>query len=177
MLRYLKGQRFQINPTSLAILQRALFLVATASGLRASQLHGLVRHPSWLVFTPDGRCAILAPSLKLLAKNESQGHNLLPLILSAWVCEGSHYALCPVEAVRRYLAVTEDRTPKHLFVWPNTLKPLSCLQVSRVLCGVIEAADPDKAPKGHDLRAMSVTLAYLCHYSLDRIQQEWAVGF
>ena len=54
--------------------------------------------------------------------------------------------------------------------------PLSRLHISKVLCSVIETADPGKAPKGHDVRAMSASLAFLRHYSLGRIQQEgqWA---
>ena len=35
-----------------------------------------------------------------------------------------------------------------MFVWPDSHKPLSRLYVSWVLCGIIEATDPDKAPEG-----------------------------
>ena len=111
MLSYLEGQQFQTSPTSLALLWRVLFLVVMASGLWASQLHALVQHPSWLVFTPDGHRVTLAQSPKFLDKNEREGHNLSPLPLSVWVCEGSHHPLCPVEAVRQYMAATTDRTP------------------------------------------------------------------
>ena len=67
--------------------------------------------PIMACFTPDGHRVTLAPSPKFLAKNEREGHNLSPLPLSVWVCEGSHHPLCPVEAVRRYMAATTDRTP------------------------------------------------------------------
>ena len=68
--------------------------------------------------------------------------------------------------------------PSHtrLFLWPTSGKPLSRLHISQWLCKTIDAADHGKAPKGKDVRAMSATLAFLRHYSLDRTLQEgqWA---
>ncbi|MPC62983.1 hypothetical protein E2C01_057075 [Portunus trituberculatus] len=64
-----------------------------------------------------------------------------------------------------------------LFIWPDTHKPLSRIHISKVLCGVIEEADPDHAPKGHEVRAMSATMAFLRHFSLDQIREhgQWAL--
>ena len=85
---------------------------------------------------------------------------------------GAHHLLCPVGALREYVRATSRRAPSRLFVWPDTLRPLSRLHISRVLCGVIEEADPGKAPRGHDVRAMSASLSFLRHYSVDRVVQE-----
>ena len=176
VLGYLRGPDFSLAPAPRQLLRKALFLVAMASGLRASQLHALIRHPSWLVFSTDGRQMSLAPSPKFIAKNEREGHSLAPIVIQAWMERDTHHPLCPVEVLRQYVRATSNRTPTRLFVWPDTLKPLSRLHISKILCGVIETADPGKAPKGHDVRAMSATMAFLRHYSVDRVRQDgqWA---
>ena len=176
VLEYLRGPEFSIAPDPRKLLHKALFLVAMASGLRASQLHALVRHPSWLVFAADGRQMSLAPSPKFIAKNEREGHTLSPIVIQAWMEQNTHHPLCPVGVLRQYVRATSTQAPTRLFVWPDTFKPLSRLHISKILCGVIEKADPGKAPKGHDVRAMSATMAFLRHYSVDRVRQDgqWA---
>ena len=167
VLSLLREPEFPSSPDLFHLLRKALFLVAMASGLRASQLHALTRNPSWLVFAEDGRRVSLAPSPRFLAKNEREGHVLTPLVLRAWMDGDRHHPLCPVEALRRYVAASPQRTPSRLFLWPTSNKPLSRLQISRNLCATIEAADPGKAPKGKDIRSMSSKLAFLRHFSLD----------
>ena len=176
VLSFLRGPVFTMAPDPLHLLQKALFLVAMASGLRASQLHALIRHPAWLVFTPDGRRVSLAPSPKFLAKNEREGHTLTPLVIQAWMDGPSHHPLCPVDALRQYLVVTPYHTNTRLFIWPTTRKPMSRLQISKLLCTIINEADPGKAPKGKDVRTMSSTLAFLQHFSLDLAKRDgqWA---
>lgn len=176
VLAFLRGPAFSFSPDPLHLLQKALFLVAMASGFRASQLHALIRHPSWLTFTPDGRRVSLAPSPRFLAKNEREGHILTPLVLRAWTVGHASHPLCPVAALWQYVAATHHRAHTRLFIWPDTSKPLSRLQISKVLCSVIDAADPGKAPKGKDVRAMSATLAFLQHFSVDRARRDgqWA---
>ncbi|XP_045133532.1 transcription termination factor 2-like isoform X2 [Portunus trituberculatus] len=129
-------------------LRKALFLVAMASGLRASQLHALIRHPSWLVFSRDGQRVSLAPSPKFLAKNEREGHSLAPMVLQAWMEGLHHHPLCPVESLQQYVGSTSGSQHARLFIWPDIHKPLSRIHISKVLCGVIEEADPGHAPKG-----------------------------
>ena len=175
VLTLLRGPSFT-NSTPRQNLRKALFLVAMASGLRASQLHALIRHPSWLVFSRDGRRVSLAPSPKFLAKNEREGHSLAPIVLQAWMEGCHHHPLCPVESLRRYVESTSGPQHTRLFIWPDTHKPLSRIHISKVLCGVIEEADPGHAPKGHEVRAMSATMAFLRHFSLDQIREhgQWA---
>ena len=176
VLTSLEGPEFTQGPDLLHLLRKALFLVAMASGLRASQLHALIRHPAWLVFAEDGRRVSLAPSPKFLAKNEREGHVLAPIVLQAWIEGGQHHPLCPVEALRQYVAASHQRSHTRLFLSPISGKPLSRLQISKNLCATIEAADPGKAPKGKDIRAMSFTLSFLQHFSLQQSLREgqWA---
>lgn len=89
-----------ISPDPRQLLQKVLFLMAMALGLRASQLHALIHHPAWLVFTPDGRRVSLASSLKFLSKNEREGHTPVPLVLQVWLDGPTHHPLCLVEAFR-----------------------------------------------------------------------------
>ena len=172
VLTFLRGPTFSAYVTPLDRLRKTLFLVALASGLRSSQLQPLLRHPSWLVFSADGRQVSRAPSPKFLAKTERLGHSLPPSALRAWMVSGAHHPLCPVGALREYVRTTSRRAPSRLFVWPETLTPLSRMHISSVLCGVIEEADPGKAPKGRDVHAMSASLSFLRHYSVDRVVQE-----
>ena len=78
------------------LLHKALFLMALASGLRSSQLFALIRHPSWLVFSQDGRQVSLAPSPGFLAKNERIGHSVSPCVLRAWMVGSAFHPLCLV---------------------------------------------------------------------------------
>ena len=102
----------------------------------------------------------LAPSPKFIAKNEREGHSLTPIVIQAWMEQNTHHPLCLVEGLRKYVRATSNRAPTRLFVWPDTLKQ----------------ADPGKAPKGHDVRSVSATMAFLRHYSVDRVRQDgqWA---
>lgn len=101
VLALLRGSEFTEMPDLHHRLQKVLFLVAMASGLRVSQLHALVRHLSWLVFSEDERRVSLAPSPKFLAKSEREGHLLTPIVLQAWMEGFLHHSLCPVEALRQ----------------------------------------------------------------------------
>ena len=172
MLPVLWGPTYITPVSALDQLRKTLFLVALASGLRSSQLQALLRHPSWLVFSADGRQVSMSPSPKFLAKNERLGHTLTPTMLRAWLVNGQHHPLCPVGALREYVRDTSRRAPSRLFVWPETLSPLTRIHISRLLCGVIKDADPGSAPWGHDVRTMSASLAFLQHYSIDRVVQE-----
>ena len=59
-----------------SVLQKALFLIALASGLRSSQLKALTRFPPWTSFAEDDSRVSLAPSANFLAKNEREDHRL-----------------------------------------------------------------------------------------------------
>ena len=125
VLGLLRSPMFLASTSSLDLLRIALILVALASGLRSSQFFALVRHPSWLVFSSDGRQVSLAPSPGFLAKNERLGHSVSPCLLRAWLVGSDYHPLCPVGALKDYVRATSRRSPSRLFVWPDSLLPLS----------------------------------------------------
>lgn len=112
VLTFFRGPDFTVAPDLHHRLQKAFFLMTMVSGLRTSQLHNLVHHPAWLVFTSDRRRVFLAPSPKFLGKNEREGHVLTPLLLRGWMDGHNHHLLCPVEALQQYeyVIVTPHRT-------------------------------------------------------------------
>ena len=128
------------------------------------------------MFSSGGRLVSLAPSPGFLAENERLGHSVSPCLLRAWLVGSDYHPLCPVGALKDYVRATSRRSPSRLFVWPDSFLPLSRRHISKLLCAVFEEADPGSAPKGHDVRAMSASLAFLRHYSLDRMVQDgqWA---
>lgn len=164
------------DPSPLWLFRRALFLLALASGLRASQIYALSRLPAWTVFSAGDRQVSLAPVPSFLAKNERDGHCLLPIIVPAWWDGDSPHALCPVSALRRYLLATARSRSSHLFVWPATLQPCSRVHIARVLCDTVEAADPGKCPRGHDVRRCASTLHFLRSHSLEATRKagQWS---
>ena len=175
VLDHLRGPGFGVDASPRRLLQKTLFLVAMASGLRVSQLHALVRDPAWLVFAVDGSQVSLAPSPRFLAKNEREGRSLPPLVVRAWLVDGRPHDLCPVLALRRYLGALPEPQGR-LFLWPDTRQPLTRVRISRMLCEVIEEADPGCAPRGHDVRSLSATLSFLRHCSLERLRVDGQWG-
>ena len=106
VLDYLASEEFGEQASAELLLRKALFLLALATGLRASQLHAMVRHPAWMVFAPDGSQVSLTPSPRFLAKNERVERNLPPVVVLAWRTSDGSHALCPVAALRAYLRCT-----------------------------------------------------------------------
>ena len=153
------------------LFRRALFLLALATGLRASQLHALSRRPAWTVFAAGDTQVSLAPVPTFLAKNERETHRLHPVVVPAWFEAGGHHPLCPVAALRAYLLSTRRASLDSLFVWPDSLRPCSRVHISRVLCETIEAADPGRCPRGQEVRRFAGSLLYLRTYSLDAVRR------
>ena len=72
MLDLLESPELEYLVTPYAVMQKALFLLALTTALSASQLHAVVRHSAWLVFSPDGSKVSLTPPPRFLAKNERE---------------------------------------------------------------------------------------------------------
>ena len=83
---------YSIACSTHSLLEATVFLVALASGFRASQLHALARHPAWLMFPTDYRHVSLAPGPGFVARNEREGRMLAPFVVSAWI-EGASIIL------------------------------------------------------------------------------------
>ena len=84
--------------------------------------------------------------------------------------------LCPVQALDRYLKVTNNVTCGPLFLHAITDKPLAKSACSRIICAIIKDSQPGSFPKGHDLRKMATSLAFFRDMHLSEICQRvgWA---
>ncbi|KAG0721144.1 hypothetical protein GWK47_006512 [Chionoecetes opilio] len=162
VLRFLQGDQFGSDAAGPRLLQKALFLVALATGFRASQLRALTRFPQWTTFSRDGSAVSLSLSPKVLGKNERQDHRLQPVVVPAWSAgdAGTH----PCARFRRsrcYLDASEPwacdlqflfrdpvtgSSPHHQGDWAGRLR------------GVIESADPGHAPRAHDVLVLLARL-------------------
>ncbi|KAK4321227.1 hypothetical protein Pmani_007952 [Petrolisthes manimaculis] len=152
-------------------LMSSLFLLALASGFRASQLAALTRHPNFTSFGENDNYLTLAPSPTFLAKNERFDRLIAPLRVPALKGDHSHLPLCPVHATRAYIEHTKHLAPTHLFYNSRSHKPLKTRTISKLLCKVIEKAGPGNSPKAHSIRGMAASLAFLRSRSLTRVQE------
>lgn len=153
------------------VLQRAIFLLALATGFRASQLAALTRHPNFTNFGSEGTSLTLAPSPKFLAKNERADYLLAPLQIPALIEKGQHLPLCPVQATDTYIQSTPGLSKEHLFYNSRSHNPLGPRSISKLLCRVIEIADPGNSPRAHSVRGVAASLAFLRSHSLTRVQE------
>ena len=179
VLDLLVSPRYLRRPSVAHLLRRALFLVAMASGLRASQLHALLRIPGCLVIAEDSSQMSLAPDPAFLAKNEREGHILSPVVIPAWRVDGHPHDLCPVAALEQYIEATRDTQESRLFLSSTTGSPLSRRQLSTLLCRIIQTADPGHGPVAQDIRRLSSTLAFLRQYSVDMVRRDgqWSSSY
>ena len=180
VLRFLQGDQFGSDAAGPRLLQKALFLVALATGFRASQLRALTRFPQWTTFSRDGSAVSLSLSPKVLGKNERQDHRLQPVVVPAWSAGDAAHPLCPVSALRCYLDASEPWACdlQFLFRDPVTGRPLTTRGIAGRLRGVIESADPGHAPRAHDVRGVAASLAFLRTHSLERVREggQWSTA-
>ena len=163
------------TPTS-DLFEKALFLVALASGLRASQLAALTRFPSWTQFSRNMSSVSLAPSPRFLAKNERVDHRLKPTIVPALVSDGEHHLLCPVQSLKDYMSVTSHYPPEALFVSPSSHKPCSSVQIATCVIRTINRGDPEANAKYSDVRKYAASLEFLRSHSISSVKArgQWA---
>ena len=176
VLSLLESPKYCQNPLPLEIQRKAIFLIALATGHRVSQLAALVRGNSFTRFTPGDLSVTLAPSPEFLAKNERTAHRIEPVVIDAWLQDGSHHALCPVAALRRYLDNTENTQAQYLWVQPASGRRLRSVAVARILRDVIKEGDPEATPIAHQVRSYSSSLAFFRTFDLDSVQSagQWS---
>ena len=160
-----------MDPSPQDILVRAVFLIALASGLRVSQLAALVRSPALTHFAPGDTSVTLAPYPAFLAKNEWEGHRLGPVSVPAWFVGPVHHALCPVAALRALLTVTDHLEGVPLWLHPLSGRRLRTPAISALLRNVIREGDPGAAPKAHQVRSYSSSVAFFRTLDLARVQR------
>ena len=146
-------ERKTLNPVEpLTCLYKALFLLAAASANRVSELAAICRkdisfrnNSVNLGFKPD-----------FLFKNQSLEH--VPSNLEIPALENS--ALCPISALRDYIAITSDTSVETLFVHPKTGNALNAGGISYWLVKAISWLLPNCKALAHDVRKLSTSFAW-----------------
>ncbi len=171
VLDYLKSEPFFHLKTlpEEKLLSKTLFLLAMASGKRASELAAFGAAPPYCVF-PYRERVILGYLPDFLAKNESleKLHGACVLdSLKLITPDKEESALCPVRTLKQYLAKTNssNRIPQ-LFRKLGKNAPLPAAAISRNLVNTIRSAYSSTSGldtltgqvKGHDVRAVAASL-------------------
>lgn len=78
--------------------------------------------------------------------------------------------LCLVTVLRRYVDAPSLAPLSSLWVWYKSLHPLTAPNTAVVLCCVIEAVDPEKMPRAHEVQRMASSLAFMRTHSLEKVQ-------
>ncbi len=171
VLDYLKSKPFFHLKTlsEEKLLSKTLFLLAMASGKRASELAALGAAHPYCIF-PHGERVILGYLPGFLAKNESLEHLHGSCILDSLKTitpDREEYELCPVRTLKQYLIKTKssDRIPQ-LFRKLGKNAPLSTRAISSNLVNTIRSAYSTTSGietltgqvKGHDVRAVAASL-------------------
>jgi integrase len=133
-------------------LMKTLFLTALACGNRVSELAAIVR--SGIIFLDNPTRVVLPVSPGFLFKN--QRLNRAPPNIEALALGSPN--LCPVVCIRELLRRPPGPGDR---LFSNALGgALAAPAISRLLCEVIEKADPGSFPKGHDIRKVATSLAW-----------------
>ena len=144
-----------------ARFNKALFLVACAASNRTAELAAIARKE--VVFRDND--VTFRQRRGFLLKNQTQFHT--PSLLRIPSLPDS--PLCPVRAVRDYLADTQASTEPGLFLHPISGKTLNAGRLAYFLVKAIRWLLPDALPNAHDVRRLSTTHAFAAGVSLDKI--------
>ena len=145
----------------LSTFLKALFLLAVASANRASELAAIDR--SRLSFRAGA--VVLPLRAGFIAKNQTSSHSLS--LIEIPNLPGS--PLCPNAALRAYLRVTSGSEKGGLFLNPESGKELNAGGVSYWLVRAIEWLLPGSLGRGHDIRKLLTSLAWLRGVKTDAI--------
>ena len=144
-----------------ARFNKTLFLVACAASNRTAELAAIARKE--VVFRDND--VTFRQRKGFLLKNQTQFH--APSLLRIPSLPDS--PLCPVRAVRDYLADTQASTEPGLFLHPISGKTLNAGRLAYFLVKAIRWLLPDALPNAHDVRRLSTTHAFAAGVSLDKI--------
>ena len=164
----LSTKRFSSPSGSLEdLLLKTLFLVALASGNRASELAATTREGASIAPTS----CTLPVRAKFLFKNQTLSKAPPPISFPGL---GVNQRLCPIAALRLYLRRTSSCPhTNHIFVHPRSGKPLLAGRISYWLSRAIRTlAAPTGRFGGHDLRKMGHSLAWTRGVSLPDILRQ-----
>lgn len=169
------------------LTQKTAFLIAMSSAARISEVHSLTF--AGVSHSHDWSEIWVRPSLKFLAKNQishAQEHRRkfrIPSLQSFTGFDSTERKLCPVRALRLYMAKTakrrEKQKQKQLFISinPNRSQEISKSAISLWLRQIIVQAHSSCSDHKaqminssvHELRAVSSSLCYQRNLSLHQI--------
>ena len=140
---------------------KALFLLSVASANRVSELAAIDRKS--ITFRQHTAALPVRPGF--IFKNQAQDH--APSEIEIPDLPGSN--LCPVEALRAYLADTAGSKEETLFLHPKSGKPLNARTLAHFLTKAVSWLIPNSKPKGHDPRKLSTSKAFMEGVSASQI--------
>ena len=162
-----RSPRYSNNSASIRDLTlKTLFLVALASGNRASELTHMSRPHSQI----SKKRAIIYTIPSFLTKTQRANSNLPPSIEFP-ALEGAYSSsLCPVACLSTYLARTEHcRHEDRIFLLPKSGTPMKSY-LSGWLAKAIRAGDPQAGVvRGHDTRKVAFSMAFTRNTPVDEI--------
>ena len=182
VLEELKKEIYSDDSDTNRLLLKALFLIALGTGWRVSTLSALLRVPDFCRFDPNLDSVYLLPSPNFISKRENPANPLKGMSIPAWkIPDGSHHPLCPVFALKKFIKASGNLRTEGSPLWIhnlNQLRPTS-VKLSRLICELVEIADPGKYPQGHDVRKFATTLAYIESGNTQTVTDlgQWASSF
>ena len=147
-----------------SLLKKCIFLTALACGNRISELAAFYR--TGLRVNSRSRKIIFPVAPGFLFKNQRLGR--CPPAAEVLSLEAGPSELCPVKCIRQYLKISKD-TRGPLFRNSKTERPLNRASISKLICSLIEEADPGKLPQAHDVRRVSTSIAWTRGIPLEEI--------
>ena len=160
VLRLLREERFCHPPVTLEDqLVKTIFLVALASGNRASEITATRRDT--ILFRNNDTEVILPVRPGFLFKNQRIDKTPPNIIIKSLVSEAGSVELCPVQNLKLYLRRSQSTARGDaIFLHPvsgrNLQRPSLSLRITRL----IEEACPNSMPRMHDIRKQAVSLAW-----------------
>ena len=140
------------------ILNKALFIIALATGNRVSELAAF--YQPGIVFQRNDQEIIIPVCPGFLFKNPGLNRAPPNVVLSALQEDGISHALCTIRALCYALTLPcPGVTPSAVFT-SNSGASLSTANISLRLCRVIDEALPGCLPRAHDVRKMATWLAW-----------------
>ena len=158
------------NAPLLDLSVKTVFLLATATARRRSELHALSVEPGHIRWEPSG--VRLVPRQGFLTKNQSPSFLPPPIFvpdLKSFSSVPQDKLWCPVRALKWYLAQTKPLRGDTTQLFISTNKPhkaVSADSISRWIVTAIQASIkdwpkvPDIRVNAHDTRAMTTSWAY-----------------
>ena len=147
----------------LSRFRKALFLTACAASNRSDELAAIDR--SSIVFRQDA--VICQFKDGFVVKNQSQFH--APSMLR--IPDLPDSPLCPVMAIKEYLADTQASSEPGLFLHPVSGKTLNKGRLAYFLVKAIKWLLPNALPHAHDIRKLSTTHAFVAGMGPDKIME------